>query len=104
MTPDDPIFAVQEPAPAPGTRYADRVIRGRGLYRTLMIWPYAVAPAIAGMLKMPLRQYGPASLVSAVVWSATFLAPGWVFGTSLDLVAAVDPSLRVRVIGKPAPV
>jgi len=29
---------------------ADRVIRGRGLYRTLMIWPYAVAPAIAGML------------------------------------------------------
>ena len=29
---------------------ADRVIRGRGFYRTLMIWPYAVAPAIAGML------------------------------------------------------
>lgn len=29
---------------------ADRVIRGRNFYRTLMIWPYAVAPAIAGML------------------------------------------------------
>lgn len=29
---------------------ADRTVRGRGLYRTLMIWPYAVAPAIAGML------------------------------------------------------
>ena len=29
---------------------ADRVIRGRGFYRTLLIWPYAVAPAIAGML------------------------------------------------------
>ena len=29
---------------------ADRVIRGRGIYRTLMIWPYADAPAIAGML------------------------------------------------------
>ena len=27
---------------------ADRVIRGRGLYRTLLIWPYAVAPAVAG--------------------------------------------------------
>ena len=24
---------------------ADRVIRGRGIYRTWMIWPYAVAPA-----------------------------------------------------------
>ena len=28
----------------------DQVIHGRGLYRTLLIWPYAVAPAIAGML------------------------------------------------------
>ncbi|MBH0239313.1 sn-glycerol-3-phosphate ABC transporter permease UgpA [Methylobrevis albus] len=29
---------------------AERVVRGRGLYRTLLIWPYAVAPAVAGML------------------------------------------------------
>jgi sn-glycerol 3-phosphate transport system permease protein len=29
---------------------ADRVVKGRGLYQTLLIWPYAVAPAIAGML------------------------------------------------------
>jgi sn-glycerol 3-phosphate transport system permease protein len=29
---------------------ADKVIRGRGFYRTLMIWPYAVAPAVAGVL------------------------------------------------------
>lgn len=29
---------------------AEKVVRSRGLYRTLMIWPYAVAPAIAGML------------------------------------------------------
>jgi sn-glycerol 3-phosphate transport system permease protein len=29
---------------------ADRIIRGRGFYRTLLIWPYAVAPAVAGML------------------------------------------------------
>lgn len=29
---------------------ADRIIKARGFYRTLMIWPYAVAPAIAGML------------------------------------------------------
>ena len=29
---------------------ADRVVRGNGIYRTLLIWPYAVAPAIAGML------------------------------------------------------
>ncbi|MEW6098353.1 MAG: sn-glycerol-3-phosphate ABC transporter permease UgpA [Pseudomonadota bacterium] len=29
---------------------ADRVIRGATVYKTLLIWPYAVAPAIAGVL------------------------------------------------------
>jgi sn-glycerol 3-phosphate transport system permease protein len=29
---------------------ADREIRGRGLYRIMLIWPYAVAPAIAAVL------------------------------------------------------
>ena len=29
---------------------ADNVLRGKAIYNTLMIWPYAVAPAIAGML------------------------------------------------------
>ncbi|WP_099867553.1 sn-glycerol-3-phosphate ABC transporter permease UgpA [Pararhizobium haloflavum] len=28
----------------------DRVIKGSGPYRTLLVWPYAVAPAIAGVL------------------------------------------------------
>ena len=32
--------------------FADRVIRGAGLYKTLLIWPYAVAPAIAGVVWM----------------------------------------------------
>jgi sn-glycerol 3-phosphate transport system permease protein len=29
---------------------ADNVVRGQTFYRTLLIWPYAVAPAVAGML------------------------------------------------------
>jgi sn-glycerol 3-phosphate transport system permease protein len=29
---------------------ADRVVKGAGFYKTLLIWPYAVAPAIAGVL------------------------------------------------------
>ena len=49
---------------------AEKVVRGKGFYRTLLIWPYAVAPAIAGMLWLflfnpsfgtlawPLRQLG----------------------------------------------
>lgn len=49
---------------------AEKLIRGKGVYRTLLIWPYAVATAIAGMLWLflfnpsfgtlawPLRQLG----------------------------------------------
>lgn len=29
---------------------ADRVIRGSSVYKTLLVWPYAVAPALAGAL------------------------------------------------------
>ena len=29
---------------------ADRIVRGAFVYKTLLIWPYAVAPAIAGVL------------------------------------------------------
>jgi sn-glycerol 3-phosphate transport system permease protein len=32
--------------------FADRVIKGSNFYRTLLIWPYAVAPAVAGVLWM----------------------------------------------------
>ncbi|WKB52130.1 sn-glycerol-3-phosphate ABC transporter permease UgpA [Eleftheria terrae] len=31
---------------------ADRVVRGAAVYKTLLIWPYAVAPAVAGVLWM----------------------------------------------------
>lgn len=30
--------------------FADREIRSRGIYRTLLIWPYAIAPAMAAVL------------------------------------------------------
>ena len=30
--------------------FADRVVRGATVYKTLLIWPFAVAPAIAGVL------------------------------------------------------
>lgn len=45
--------------------YADRVLRGRNAYRTLLIWPYAVAPAVAGVLWLFLfhPSYGALALI-----------------------------------------
>jgi sn-glycerol 3-phosphate transport system permease protein len=36
--------------------FADREIRGRAIYRTLLIWPYAIAPAMAAVLWLLLLQ------------------------------------------------
>ena len=47
---------------------ADKVIRGRGLYRTLLIWPYAVAPAIAGMLWLFLFNPSIGTLAYGLRW------------------------------------
>jgi sn-glycerol 3-phosphate transport system permease protein len=30
--------------------FADRIVRGANIYKTLLIWPYAVAPAVAAVL------------------------------------------------------
>ena len=55
-------------------------------------------PAIAGMLRMPLRRYVPVSLFAAVAWAAVFLAPGWIFGKSYDAVAAVADRLALVLV------
>jgi sn-glycerol 3-phosphate transport system permease protein len=41
--------------------FADREITGRGLYRVMLIWPYAIAPAVAAVLWILLLhpQIGP---------------------------------------------
>src|ERR1700676_32125 len=36
--------------------FADREITGRGLYRVMLIWPYAIAPAVAAVLWILLLQ------------------------------------------------
>ena len=55
-------------------------------------------PAIAGMLRMPLKRYAPASLFASFTWGLLFVVPGWIFGASIDLLAAVAGRL-ILVLG-----
>lgn len=83
----------------PFRRYPQLLDRGEKLFRRSGSKGIVVArfvgavrpfvPAIAGMLRMPLKRYVPASLFAAFAWAAAFLAPGWVLGASYDAVAAV---------------
>ncbi|MDT8992382.1 sn-glycerol-3-phosphate ABC transporter permease UgpA [Curvibacter sp. APW13] len=53
--------------------FADRVVRGSVLYRTFLIWPYAVAPAVAGVLW--LFMFAPS--IGIVSYSIRQLGMGW---------------------------
>lgn len=52
---------------------ADRVVRGARWYKTLLIWPYAVAPAVAGVLWM----FMFASPMGVVAWGLQQLGIAW---------------------------
>jgi sn-glycerol 3-phosphate transport system permease protein len=59
---------------------ADRVIRGAMAYRTLVIWPYAIAPAIAGVLFLFMFQ----PTVGVVAFWMEALGLDWNFYTNGD--------------------
>ncbi|MDM7457245.1 MAG: sn-glycerol-3-phosphate ABC transporter permease UgpA [Tepidimonas sp.] len=52
---------------------ADRVVRGARAYRTMLIWPYAVAPAVAGVLWM----FMFASPMGVVAWALQSIGVEW---------------------------
>jgi len=58
--------------------FADRVARGAMFYKTLLIWPYAVAPAVAGVLWVFMFSPG----VGVVAWALR--EGGWDWNHLLD--------------------
>ena len=51
---------------------ANRVVRAAGVYKTLLIWPYAVAPVVAGVLWLMMfaSPYGVVALCAARAWAS----------------------------------
>jgi membrane protein DedA with SNARE-associated domain/membrane-associated phospholipid phosphatase len=92
----------------PFRRYPQLLDRGEALFRRhgakgIVIARYVGAvrpfvPAVAGMLRMPIRRYLPPSVFAAATWAAIFLAPGWIFGASYDAVAAVADRLALVLL------
>jgi membrane protein DedA with SNARE-associated domain/membrane-associated phospholipid phosphatase len=89
-------------------RYPQFIDRGERLFRKhgskgIVIARFVGAvrpfvPAVAGMLRLPLKRYMPASAGAALLWAACFLAPGWIFGASYDAVAAVADRLALVLL------
>ena len=58
-----------------------------------------VIPAIAGMLKMPVRQFFLINILSAVFWAPLYLLPGIIFGTSLELASEFAGRFTLLLVG-----
>jgi membrane protein DedA with SNARE-associated domain/membrane-associated phospholipid phosphatase len=92
----------------PFSRHPGLLDRGERLFRrhgskAILIARFVGAvrpfvPAVAGMLRLPLRRYAPMSAFAAIAWAACFLAPGWLFGASYDAVAAVADRLALALL------
>ena len=67
---------------------ADRVVRGALVYKTLLIWPYAVAPAVAGVLW--------AFLFAPSIGIISYLLRGW--GVDWNWVIDGDQAMLLVVI------
>ncbi|HVI58143.1 MAG TPA: VTT domain-containing protein [Luteimonas sp.] len=93
----------------PFSRYPQLLERGEAVFRRnaakgIVIARYAgpirpFVPAVAGMARMPLRRYVPASAFAAVSWALLFLVPGWLLGSAYDAVAAVANRLALALGG-----
>jgi membrane protein DedA with SNARE-associated domain len=93
----------------PFSRYPQLLGRGEAVFRRNALKGIVVAryvgpirpfvPAVAGMARMPLRRYVPASAFAAVSWALLFLVPGWVLGHAYDAVAAVANRLALAIGG-----
>jgi sn-glycerol 3-phosphate transport system permease protein len=68
---------------------ADRVLRGALAYKTLLIWPYAVAPAIAGVLW--------AFLFAPSIGIITYALRGW-FGIDWNWIINDNQAVALVVI------
>ncbi len=79
---------------------ANRKIRGIRLYRTLLIWPYAVSPAIAGVVF--LFMFNPVGIVNSVLNALFHTRPNWlgdpVLTPLLVIVTAIWKNLGYNVI------
>ena len=72
---------------------ADRARRGGLLYQTLFVWPYAIAPAVAGVIFLYLFEPGLGPLARAIGPSWNQKLIGWQALSMVILAAAWKPML-----------
>lgn len=67
---------------------ANKPLRGIGLYRTLLLWPYALSPAVAGIVWALL--FEPSSgLMTYLIRVTTHQSPNWMMAPNYALLVTI---------------
>lgn len=79
---------------------ANQKLRGIRIYRTLLIWPYAISPAIIGVIF--LFMFNPVGVINNVWFQAFHTRPNWlgdpILTPGLVITAAIWKNLGYNVI------
>jgi sn-glycerol 3-phosphate transport system permease protein len=70
---------------------ANQKIRGIRLYRTLLIWPYAISPAIAGVVF--LFMFNPVGVVNSIFTTVFHTRPNWLGDPVLTPLLVIGASI-----------
>jgi membrane protein DedA with SNARE-associated domain/membrane-associated phospholipid phosphatase len=93
----------------PFRRYPDLLKRGEVFFqrhggKSVLLGRFVgplrpIIPAIAGMLRMPVRQFLFINIFSALLWAPLYLLPGFIFGASLELASEFAGRFSLLLVG-----
>ncbi len=72
---------------------ASQKIRFAGVYRTLLIWPFALSPVVTGVVFLALFREGGSGLINAALIAVFGSAPSWLRDPNLARVVVVLASV-----------
>jgi len=56
---------------------ASQKVKWAGVYRTLLVWPYAISPVVTGVIFLSMFREGGAGVINWVLDSTVGISPGW---------------------------
>lgn len=68
---------------------ASQNIRGAGIYRTLLIWPFALSPVVVGAIFLALFREGNAGIINFILGETIGVQPAWLRDEYLARLAIV---------------
>lgn len=72
---------------------ASQKVRGASIYRTLLIWPYALSPVVTGAIFLAMFRQGRSGLINYALFETIGITPRWLSDPTLALWVVIFASV-----------